>query len=340
MKKIIILFVALFVTTNMTFASEGLYTIQNVKKDSVRPYVESVLYNANYAINKKDPYYAVNSSDNTDYITIILQQTGNDILYYYNSSKNKKADKNILKAIKNAGMSYYETDDMNYMSVFANQAQEIASGVVKNYSFDIWNNTQPAVAVSSSTDDDTALKGKIVQIAKGTTIDVYLQTPINTASAKAGDSVTAVLTNDLVYNGYTIAPQGSILSGTLSKARSATYGSRNGRVVINFTDLTTIDNKTYQISTEAIDFTVTNDGKLAKSAKNVATGAIIGAIGGLIIGAITQDAHLGRAVLIGTATGATAGTVSAVAERGVDAEIPIYTELEVKLTKPFKAVFY
>ena len=340
MKKFIILFAALFLTINASLASEGLYTVQNVNKDSIKPYIESALYNANYAINKKDPYYAVNTSDNADYITIILQKSGNDILYYYNSSKNKKTDKNILKAFKNAGMSYYETDDLNYMSVFANQAQEVASGVVKNYSFDVWNNTQPAVAVANGEDDDTALKGKIVQIAKGTTISAYLQTPVNTASAKAGDNITAFLTNDLVYNGYVIAPQGSILSGTLSKARSATYGSRNGRVVINFTDLTTIDNKTYQISTEAIDFTVTNDGKLAKSAKSVATGAIIGALGGLIIGAITQDAHLGRAVLIGTATGATAGTVTAVAERGVDAEIPIYTELEVKLTKPFKAVFY
>ena len=40
------------------------------------------------------------------------------------------------------------------------------------------------------------------------------------------------------------------------------------------------------------------------------------------------------------ASGVAAAGVGSVAERGVDAEIPIYTELEVKLTKPFKAVFY
>ena len=340
MKKVIILFVAMFLTINATFAYESLYKIQNVKKDSIKSYIESSINASSFILNKKDPYYAINNSNSSDYITVILQQSGNDVLYYYNSSKNKKIDKNILKEIKNSGISYTIEDDINYKNVFAKQTQEIISGVVKNYSFDVWESNQPATAVNINSNNDTTLKGQIIQIEKGTKFGAYLQTPINTANAQAGDSVSAVLTDDLVYNGYKIAPQGSVLSGTLSKAHSATYGSRNGRVVINFNELTTIDNKTYQISTEPIDFSVTNDGKLSKTAKNVATGAIIGALGGLIVGAISHDAHLGRAVLIGTATEATAGTVTAVAERGVDAEIPVYTELEVKLTKPFKAVFY
>jgi len=339
MKKIAIFFIILLLSMNFTYAYEVLYTIQNVQKDSIKPYIESA-FDSNYIVNKKDPYYLTSSKNNEDNITIILQKSGSGVLYYYNSSKNKKVSSNILKALKNAGISFYETFDNNYLETFNRQAQDITSNVTKNYSFDFWNNAEPAVAVNTNKDDDTTLKGQILQIEKGTIIKTYLQTPINTANAKIGDEVVAVLTDDLTYNGYKIASQGSTLKGSLSKAHSAQYGSRNGRVVINFTTLTTLDNKTYDLSTEAIDFSVTNDGKLSKTAKNVATGAIIGALGGLIVGAISHDAHLGKAVLIGTATGATAGTVTAVAERGVDAEIPVYTELEVKLSKPFKAVFY
>ena len=339
MKKIMTFFAGIFLLTNLVNAQESLYTIQNVKKDVIKPYIETTLINSNYVLNKKDPYYAIASDNNEDNITIILQKSGNDVLYYYNSSKNKRVDKNILKSLKNAGISYYATDDENYISAFERQAQNINSSVVKNYSFDVWNYTEPAVAINKD-EDDTTLKGRIIQIEKGTTFNVYLQTPINTANAQVGDNVSAVLTNDLTYNGYKIASQGSVLTGTLSKAHGATYGSRNGRVVIDFTTLTTLDNKTYKLSTEAIDFTVTNDGKLSKTAKNVATGAIIGAIGGLIVGALSSDTSIGKAVLIGAGTGMASGAVSSVAERGIDAEIPIYTELEVKITKPFKAVFY
>ena len=340
MRKIIILFVCFALTFSPVFAYENLYTIQNVKKENIAPYVESALTKANYTINKKDPYYAINSSNPEDYITVILQKSGNDVLYYYNSYKNKKVDKSIINSLKSLNIPYYNTEDENYLNVFQHQAQNVTSTVPKTYNFDIWSNSEPAVALNNNYEDDTTLKGSIIEIAKGTIIPAYLQTPINTANAQAGDNISAVLTSDLKYNGYTIAQQGSIISGTLSKAHGATYGSRNGRVVIDFNTLTTIDNKTYKISTEAIDFTVTNDGKISKSVKNVATGAIIGALGGLIIGALSSDRSIGKAVLIGTSIGAASGTVSAVAERGVDAEIPIYTEMEIKITKPFKAVFY
>lgn len=338
MKKIIFSFIFLLFALNSAFAVEYLYTLQNVKKDNVKPYIENAL--SGYNIAKKDPYWAVSSSNSEDYVAIILQKSGNDVLYYYNSSKNKKAAKNILNSFKNAGILYNLSDDENYKNIFNNQVQNINSAVQKTYNFDVWSNTEPANAIYKNEDDDTTLKGSIIQVAKGTTFNVYLQTPINTATARAGDSIQAILSQDFIYNGYKIASQGSVLSGTLSKARSAKYGSLNGRVILNFDTLSTPENKTYKLSTEEIDFTVTNDGKISKSVKNVATGAIIGALGGLIVGALSHDASIGKAVLIGTGIGAASGTVSSVAERGVDAEIPIYTVFEIKTTKPFKAVFY
>ena len=180
----------------------------------------------------------------------------------------------------------------------------------------------------------TVLKGSIISIDSGTKINTYLQNPINTSSANKGDRVVAILTDDLRYNGVVAVPQGSLVYGTLSKARHATYGSRNGRVVIEFNQLVTPDNKTYEIATEKIDFTVTNDGKVARTVGNAVAGAAVGALAGLLFGAL-GGGNLGTAAAIGAGVGAGTSLIGSGAERGVDAEIPSFTQLELTLTKPF-----
>ena len=81
MKKIALFFTALLLSMNFTYAYEALYTIQNVKKESVKPYIESA-FDSNYIVNKKDPYYLTSSKNNEDNITVILQKSGADVLYY------------------------------------------------------------------------------------------------------------------------------------------------------------------------------------------------------------------------------------------------------------------
>ena len=195
----------------------------------------------------------------------------------------------------------------------------------------------PAKTVNqqTTTQQATTLKGSVVSIETGTKIKTYLQNPINTSSANKGDKVIAVLIDDLRYNGTSVIPQGSLVYGTLSKARHATYGSRNGRVVIEFTQLVTPENKVYEISTEKIDFTVTNDGKVARTVGNAAAGAALGALTGLLFAAL-GDHNFGTAAAIGAGIGAGTALVGSGVERGVDAEIPSFTELELTLTKPFK----
>ena len=160
-----------------------------------------------------------------------------------------------------------------------------------------------------------------------------MQSAINTANAVEGDRIIAVVQQDLKYNGISVIPQGSLVYGILTKARHATHGSRNGRVVIDFNQIATPDGKTYDISTEKIDFTVTNEGKVASVAKDVVVGALIGGLAGLLIGAASKN--LGPATAISAGVGAGVGAISNVAEMGVDAEIPSFTEMEITLTKSF-----
>lgn len=342
MRRFFAIFICLIYLTslNLCFAENHLYLIKNASKNDISYEIENAITSSDYVIQRKDPYLSHSRTNMKDYAAIILQPSGNDIYYYFSSSDNKKINTKFLKALSALRINYVESFNNNDIQTFERQAQNVVSNVIPSYNFN-----EPVVlddfslsGYDDDDDDDDVLKGHIITVAKGTVIQTYLQTPINTATANIGDKIVAVLVNDLVYNKHVIAPQGSTLTGTLTKAQKASYGSRNGRVIIDFNTLTTPEGKTFKVSTEAVDFSVTNDGKLASVAGKVATGAILGLLGGLLVAALSSDKSTAAAVLIGAGAGAAGGAVTSVAERGVDAEIPVYTQLDITLSKSFKAV--
>lgn len=339
MKKFLALVITLLYTaTNACFAFSELYYIKNTTEAALKPTVTQNFTDQSYKILKENPYYGISQYDSSEYAVVILQQSGDNVFYYYNSNYNKKLNNNILKSIKRSGLAYEQSQNPNVLSVYDNLTQQTISNsysTTNRYNFEEPqttnyndpNNTRTTARQTS------ALQGYVGQVSEGTRISTYLQNPINTSSANKGDQVIAVLTKDWMYNGYVIAPQGSLVYGTLTKARHATYGSRNGRVVIDFTHLVTPENKTYNISTEEVDFTVTNEGKLSRSAGHVVAGAAMGALAGLLFAALSSHS-LGTAAAIGAGVGAGTALVGTTAEKGVDAEIPSFTELELVLTKP------
>lgn len=329
-----------FSSTQICFAANNLYFVKNTQKSVVSDIVQQVLTkNKNYNMTKQNPYLATSAKNNSDYVLIILQPSSENLFYYFQSSKDEKIDKEIKNLLKKQNIVFEQSYNTMYISTFENQAQKVLSNISSTYSFE--EPSQQTISANTNNlkkSDNTVLRGYVGQVAKGTTFNTYLQTPINTATANIGDNVTAVLTEDWVYNGYTIAPQGSVVTGELIKARHASYGSRNGRVVINFTQVITPENKVYDISTEKIDFTITNEGKVQSTVSSAVTGAIVGALGGLLIALLSSDKNVGASTAIGAGIGAGTGLVTSAAEKGVDAEIPIYTELELTLTKPLSVV--
>lgn len=345
MKKFTSLLLALlFSSLNSAFAFSEVYYLKNTTPSVIQPSVLNGFYEQNYKIiSPKNPYYGKSQKNSEDYAVVILQQSGNNTFYYYQSNDNKKINKYIKKAIKRAGIEYEESNNPSIISTFDNIAQRTinssSTGVpADSYVF----NTDEAAYSNSYANSNTkkvnnsnTYKGYVANVASGTKLNIYLQSAINTANATQGDRIIAVLTDDLKYNGYTIAPQGSLVYGILTKARHATYGSRNGRVVIDFNQLVTPEGKTFDIATEKIDFTVTNDGKVGRVVSNVAVGAVVGALGGLLVGALSKN--IGTATAIGAGIGAGGALIGGTAERGVDAEIPSFTEMEIVLTKSFSA---
>lgn len=343
MKKIIALFLALLLGSfNGAFAFSEVYYLKNATPSAIQPSVLNAFYSQDFkVIDNKNPYYAKSTKDPNDYAVIILQQSGNNSFYYYQSNNNKKINKYILKAIKRAGIDYEQSYNVNIISTFDDIAKRTISSSGSSANTYIFNDNEPAYSSSYNSTTNQSVqnknsntyKGYVANVESGTKINIYLQSAINTSNAVEGDRVIAVLTEDLTYNGYVIAPQGSLVYGILTKARHASYGSRNGRVVIDFNQLVTPEGKTFNIETEKIDFTVTNEGKVAKVASNVAVGALVGVLGGLLVGALSGN--VGTAAAIGAGVGAGTALIGGTAEKGVDAEIPSFTEMEITLTKPF-----
>ncbi len=336
MKKIIAALITMLYSASYAVAVSELYYFKNVKVNSLNTTVKNAYNDQNYILKKENPYYGLSSKDSSDYAVVILQQSGENLFYYYKSNGNKKINKNIIKNIKSSGIAYEQSFNSNLLNIFDNLANEVINpSNATKYTFEDAPTVTNASSASSNKDNST-LSGYVAQIQKGTKFDAYLQNPINTSTAKVGDKVIAVLTNNWTYNGYMVAPQGSFVYGELVLAHPAQYGSRNGRVVIKFNSIVTPAGKTLNIATEKVDFSVDNEGKFTSSVKNVATGAIIGALGGLIIGALAGGDHIGRSVAIGAGIGAGGAAVGSTIEKGVDAEIPSFTELELELSESLR----
>jgi len=335
MKKITALIILLFFAlTNSCYAFSELYYFKNIKTTEAEPLVNSSLLNNNFNIIKQNPYYAV-SNNNNDYAVIILQQSGDNMFYYYMADKNSKVNKSIIKEIKNRNIVCEQSFNNNIISIY----DDIASELVKNtgspmqYTFAEEIPVQTQIQKPAET-SQKVYSGYIAQLQAGTKFNVYLQNAINTATASQGDSVIAVMQDNLIYNGNIVIPQGSLVYGTLTKARNATYGSLNGKIVINFNKIVTPENMIYNISTEKIDFVVSNEGKVSESAKSALSSAAAGALLGLLFGLLSDNGHAARSAAIGAGIGAGSSVIYSAAEKGVDAEIPSFTELELTLTSP------
>lgn len=344
MKKflaLIVSFIYLF-SANAALALNELYYINNAKRDELAPKVEALLLDKDYTIKKKNPFWAVSNKNSENYAVIILEPTGQNLYYYIEANKKGKSlNKAFLKMLEEQNISYQEYYGDLYMSHFSQMAQKAMTGEQKTYSFEQPKQMSYQQAQVSKTQvPSNALTGFVASIGAGSVLDVYLQNAINTATANVGDSVVAVLKSDWVVDGqHVIAPQGSVIYGNLTKAVSARYGMRNGGVVIDFNKIVTPDGKSYDLVTQPIDFDVTNDGKLKSTASKVAVAGAVGALTGLLFSLIGGGDNYASGAAIGAGVAGGIALVSSVAQKGVDAEIPSFTELEIVVEQNINVIF-
>ena len=335
-KKLTALFLAVcyLSLTNLVYAYSELYYLYNINPTTAASQIETILNDKEYTVQNKNPYYAISTKNPERYVAIVIQPTGQDLFYYIDANKKGSSiNKAILNQFEDMGISYQPYYGDMHMNYFAQLVENAKTGATKTYTFEtpqpyqLDNNT---TAQQVERTDDNSLQGYVASLGAGTTLDVYLQNAINTATANVGDNVVAVLKSNWTVQNRVIAPQGSVVYGNLTKAEHARHGLRNGGVVIDFNRLVTPDGKSYDLVTQPVDFDVTNEGKLKSATGKVATAAAMGALAGLLW-AVLGGGNIGKSAAIGAGVAGGISTISTVAEKGVDAEIPSYTELEIQV---------
>ena len=370
MKKICAFLITLlyFLSINVCYAFNELYHIKYVDKADITNELSNLFVLRNYTVQKTNPYYyAVSNKDPETYISIAIEPYGQNYLYYYESNNDKKFNKAFIKYLNEQNIIYEQSYNEITMNRFAEMVKSKTSGYasypavqnqttqpvqttlfepvqtqqvtapVKQYTFAEQNSQTEVYQQSVQQTQPTTLRGYVGSVGAGTELNVYLQDPINTATANVGDTVIGVLKEDWTSKGHVIAAQGSVLYGTITKAQHARAGMRNGGVEIDFNRLATPDGNTYSLTTQKINFDVDNEGHWKKAAVSVAKASAIGALVGLAF-ALLGGGDYGTGAAIGAGLAGGVSLISNVAEKGVDAEIPSYTDLQVLIERDVNVV--
>jgi hypothetical protein len=159
------------------------------------------------------------------------------------------------------------------------------------------------------------------EIPANTELDVRLSNILNSGTAQVEDTFEATTAADLVIDGRTIVPAGSVMRGVVSSVQSAGRLKRKAEMMVTF-DQITVNGRSYPIRgtvTQAIEGEGVK-GDLPRAGVGAGVGAIIGGILGGFKGAMAG-------ILIGGG-----GTIAAT--EGKEVELPQGTILRVRIESP------
>ncbi len=154
-------------------------------------------------------------------------------------------------------------------------------------------------------------------IPAGTKIPVVLDQTVSSKTAKAGQTVSGTVAQDVTVGGKVVIPKGSAAKLIVSSAQASGRLSTPAKLYLRLHTVT-VGGKTYTFATSSAGRTLGGKGK--RDAEFIGGGAA----GGAIIGALAGG---GKGAAIGAAAGAGAGTAGAAATGKKDIEFPAETRL-------------
>jgi hypothetical protein len=198
-----------------------------------------------------------------------------------------------------------------------------------------YESMSPSVGMS----DNVSLRGQVSTVPKGTIMMVKLDQPLNSASSKVGDAVSAQVEADVYLDNQIAVPAGTIVEGMISSVVQAGHVSKPGALEVQFSALKMPNGYTYPLRAHVI--TDDNTGvlrgdssqsqvlKTAGSAVGVtAAGTLAGTAAGGLLGAV------GSGALFGLAAGGLAGVTYAVIREGKEVSVPSGARLSIVLDQP------
>ena len=138
MKKIFALIICFlyFISTNVCYAFNELYYLKNTTEEKINTHLKTILLDKKYSILKEDPIYALSNKNPNDYVLMMLEPCGNNLLYYFEAGENKKLNKKILKNLDTENIFYEKSYNEVTLNRFAEIAQRTLSGETNTYSFE------------------------------------------------------------------------------------------------------------------------------------------------------------------------------------------------------------
>lgn len=202
----------------------------------------------------------------------------------------------------------------------------------------------PAVAAPVSPSAPAPANTAIV-VPMGTRLPLILRNPINTRTAKAGDSVYFETTYPIAVNNRMAIPMGTFARGQILESKRPGRIKGRGEIRLALEQLTFPNG--YTISLLASPGSVDpNSGAGVDSSQRIVgsssalrdTTAVLGTTAagayiGSIAGAVSNDAP-GRGALIGGGVGGLGALIAVLATRGPEAQLPRGTMLDVVLDRP------
>jgi hypothetical protein len=158
----------------------------------------------------------------------------------------------------------------------------------------------------------------------GTVLEVRLQTPLNSASAKVEDRFEATTIVPYPDDRDVFIPAGSLVRGFVSSVRAAGRLDRRGSLTLSFDEIR-IGSTNRRLRASVVEAL---DPKAREDVTRIGTGAAVGAIIGGILGGA-------RGALLGVLVGA-GGTIAAT--EGSDVDLPVGTILRIRLDQPLEVI--
>ncbi len=169
-----------------------------------------------------------------------------------------------------------------------------------------------------------------IRVPVGTALDVRLAEPISTRTNKAGDSLVAILDQDLVVDGKVVFPEGTKAYGRLLAVEGSGRVEGRAEMTITLTELR-VREETYQVETGNI--TIQAEGTGGRDAKVIGGAAGVGALLGGIIGGK-------KGAAVGAAVGGGAGTATVLTTKGKEVEFQPEHKFSFSLSREVEATLF
>ena len=183
--------------------------------------------------------------------------------------------------------------------------------------------TAPAGGMTSSAAPAPA-PPRVVTVPEGTIVAIRLVDPIDTETAKAGDTFRATVSQPVTVGDEVVIPSDADVEGQIVNAASAGHFKGQSALALTLTHLR-MNGKSYALRTNQYEKQGTSRGK--RTAATVGGGAALGAIIGGIAGG-------GKGAAIGAGVGGGAGTGVQAVTKGQQIKLPSETVLNFRLEGP------